>query len=119
MKFKELIQPLLEVAMPCIKELIQSVIVPKIIRNSYEKFDDYSNIMIEKLTDLVDKIRNTEDEEKRKRHIEGFELGLKTLRVIAQKLEKACDILDKEVWDYQNGEELSTEELISEEEIPF
>lgn len=119
MNFKELVQPLLELAIPYLKEFIDSIVVPKIVRKSYEKFDDYSNKMIEKLSDLVEKIKNTNDEEKRKRHLEGFELGLKTLRVIAEKLLKACDILDKEVWDYEKGETLTTETLISDEDIPF
>ena len=119
MNFKELLQPILQLALPYIKEFIDSVVVPKIIRKSYEKFDDYSNKMIEKLSDLVEKIHNTDDEAKRKRHLEGFEIGLKTLRAIAEKLIKACDILDNEIWDYNNETTLTTEDLISDEEIPF
>lgn len=119
MDFKKLIQPLLAMVLPLIKEFIESKVVPALIRKTYQKFDDYSNKMIEKLTDLVEKIKNTEDEKKRKRHLDGFELGLKTLRVIADKLTQACNILDKEVWDYENGEEVKKDDLVAEEVIPF
>ncbi len=118
MNLKNLIQPLLEMVVPLIRQFIESTVIPKLIRKTYEKFDDYSNEMIEELADLVEKIKATEDEEKRKRHLAGFELGLKTLRTIAEKLVKACDILDKEVWDFENGEEVA-KELIDEDEIPF
>lgn len=96
--------------LPYIKEFIESKVVPALVRKTYQKFDDYSNKMIEKLTDLVEKIKSTDDEKKRIRHLEGFELGISTLKVIAEKLNQACDVLINEV---------NKDDLISDDEIPF
>lgn len=123
MKFKELIEPLLSMVVPLIKEFVESKIIPALIRNTYEKFDDAANKMIEKLSDLVDKIQSTNDEQKRERHLKGFELGIKTLRVISEKLTQACDILENEVCDFKNGTEVDAkiykDEILREDEIPF
>lgn len=112
MKFKDLIKPLLVILIPLLQKFIESTVIPKLIRRTYEKFDEYANKMIEKLTDLVEKIQTTQDETKRQRHLEGFELGLRALRAIGEKLISACDILDKEVWDY-------TTPQVAEDEMPF
>lgn len=97
MKFKEIITALLSAALPYIKELIESKVVPALIRKSYEMFDNRANKVIQKLTDLVEKIRETQDEEKKERHLEGFKLGVDTIEVIGKKLLEAAKILREEI----------------------
>lgn len=97
MNYKAIIQNLLMIAIPYIKELIESKVVPYLIRRSYEIFDSKSNRMIEKLTTLVTKIEATADETKRKRHLEGFKLGVETIEVIGKKLLEASEVLRMEI----------------------
>jgi hypothetical protein len=97
MNYKEIIKNLLMLALPYIKKLIESQVVPFLIRRSYEIFDNKANHMIEKLAALMEKIKNTNDIEKQKHHIEGFKLGIATIKVIGQKLVDASVTLEKEV----------------------
>lgn len=97
MKFKDIIAALLSAALPYIKELIESKVVPALIRKSYEMFDSRANKVIKKLTDLVEKIHLTSDEDKKQRHLEGFKLGVDTIEVIGNKLLEAAKILRAEI----------------------
>lgn len=98
MNIKEIIQPLLQIALPLIQQFIKSTVIPKIIRKSYERFDTYANDIIESLSDLVEKIKAEENEEKKLAHINGFKLGIKTIRAISNKMLQASECLDDEVY---------------------
>lgn len=97
MKFKTVILELFTAVVPLLKEFIKSSVIPKMVRKTYERFDEYANDMIENLSELVEKIKDTQDEEKKKNHLEGLSLGLKAFRAIAKKLNEACDIIEKEI----------------------
>lgn len=97
MKFKEIITALLSVAIPYLKKLIESKVVPILVRKSYELFDKRANNVIKKLTKLLEKIKTTEDTEKKQRHLEGFKLGVNTIEVIGRKLVEAGGVLKGEL----------------------
>lgn len=97
MNFKEAVKLILTMVVPYLKEFIESKIIPVIVRKSYERFDDLSNDMIERLVHLLDKINNTENDKKREAHLFGFNLGIKTLKKVADKLTEACAVLEKEL----------------------
>lgn len=90
----EVLKKILLLAIPFIKELIESKVVPALKRKTYERLDDFTNDRIEDLAHLVDKIKTEENETKRTAHLEGFRLGVKTLRTIGKKLIQACDELE-------------------------
>lgn len=96
-KLKERIAQIVIKAFPILKVLLEEQVIPRLKRRAYELFDNFADDRIEDLTELVDKIKNTNDSEKRKRHLKGFSLGIQTIRAIAEKLLEACDVLEKEV----------------------
>lgn len=91
----EVLKNLLLFAIPFIKELIESKVVPTLKRKAYERLDDFTNDRIEDLAVLVDKINATNDPIKKKAHIEGLKLGVATLKAIAEKITLACVEFDK------------------------
>lgn len=97
MNLKAILQTILSMAAPLLKELVENKIIPALVRKSYERFDDISNDMIEKLADLHEKIKNTENEAKKQAHLAGFELGVKTLRKVGEKLLEACNVLETQI----------------------
>ncbi len=97
MKFKEIITVLLGFVLPYIEELIKSKVIPAIIRKSYETFDNKANNIIKKLVALLEKIKATDDINKKNRHLEGFTLGVKTIKAIGEKLIKAAEVLEEEL----------------------
>jgi len=93
----EVLKNVLVFCVPFIKQLIESKVVPILKRKAYERLDDFTNDRIEDLGELVDKIKTEDNEIKRKAHLEGFKLGVETLRAVATKLCTACDELEKAV----------------------
>lgn len=93
----EILANLLIIAIPFIKKLIESKVVPIIKRKAYERLDDFSNDRIEDLTELLAKIKNSDDDVKKEAHLEGFKLGVDTLGAIGEKLVKASSTLKAEV----------------------
>lgn len=91
------LENLLIVAVPCLKNLIESKVVPAVKRRAYERFDNFTNDRIEDLIALAEKIKTTDNAVKKQAHLEGFKLGLTTLRTIGKKLVQACDELEKAV----------------------
>ncbi len=92
-----ILKEILAISTPAIQNLIESSIVPILKRKTYERLDDFVNDRIEDLSELFTKIKNTENEAKRKAHIEGFKLGLETLEAIGNKLIKAAKTLKEEL----------------------
>lgn len=97
MNFKKLLSELLAFALPYLKKLIESKIVPALKRKAYQRLDDFANDRIEDLSELLEKIKKTDNEEKKKRHLEGFRLGVEALIAIGEKLQKAGELLAKEI----------------------
>lgn len=97
MNFKALLSELLAFALPYLKKLIESKIVPALKRKAYERLDDFASDRIEDLSELLEKIKKTDNEEKKKRHLEGFKLGVEALTAIGEKLQKAGELLAKEI----------------------
>lgn len=91
----EVLKNLLLLAIPFIKDLIESKVVPRLKRKAYERLDDFTNDRIEDLGLLVDKINATDDEVKKQAHLEGLRLGVATLKAIAEKLAVACAEFEK------------------------
>ena len=83
--------------LPLIKELVENKIIPAIIKRSYEAFDKKANDVIENLNDLLEKIKSTDDPEKRNRHLQGFKLGIAIIEAVGNKLTQAAKLLNKEV----------------------
>jgi hypothetical protein len=83
--------------LPMIKALVESKVVPALKRWSYENFDNKATSMVEKLISLKEKIDKEENSIKKMAHIEGYKLGVATLRAIGLKLVKSADALDLEV----------------------
>ena len=91
----ELLKIILTITLPCIKELIQSQVVPAIKRKAYQRLDDRADKLIEDLAQNASKIKDEENELKREAYIEGTKLGIETVRAIAEKLNKAADEIEK------------------------
>ncbi len=97
MKFKEAIVKILELALPYLKDLIESKVVPVLKRKAYERLNDFASDSIEDLTELYEKILNTEDEMKKKAHLEGFKLGVEAIGAIGSKLVEASEVLKSQL----------------------
>lgn len=91
----ELLQAILAITIPFIKELIQSKVVPAIKRKAYQRLDDRADKLIEDLAQNASKIKDEENELKRDAYIEGTKLGIETIRALAEKLNKAADEIEK------------------------
>ena len=91
----EILKNILLLAIPYIKKLIDSKVVPILKRKAYERFDDLSNDMIEKLVKLKEKAEEETDGIKKEAHLEGLELGADVLNAIGEKLIKASEELKK------------------------
>ncbi len=91
----ETIKGILALAVPYILELIKSKVVPAIKRKAYEKLDDKADDIIQDLAQNASKIADEDDDIKKAAYIEGTKLGLDTLRIVAEKLNKAADEIEK------------------------
>lgn len=90
---KEILKELIVMAVPGIKALIASKVVPAIKRKAYERFDDFANDSILSLAKLKEKAEKTEDPVKKAAHLEGLKLGAATIKAIGKKLVKGADKL--------------------------
>ena len=90
-----IIKTILTLAVPYIKELIESKVVPILKRKAYEKANERIDKLIEDLAQNASKIHSETNEVKKNAYIEGSKLGLATLRVLAEKLIKAADEIEK------------------------
>ena len=97
MNFAKIMENILVMVLPFIKDLISSKVVPILKRKAYQRLDDFTNDVIENLAQLVEKIKKETNTIKREAHLEGFRLGIKTLRAIAKKIIDACDLMEEEI----------------------
>lgn len=92
--FQEIIKTILALAIPYIKELIESKVVPVLKRKAYEKVNTKIDALIEDLAQNAGKILTEENEVKKAAYIEGTKLGTDTLRILSEKLAKAADEIE-------------------------
>jgi len=93
----EALKFILTLAIPAIKQLIESQVVPRLKRLAYEKIDARVDDLIEDLAQNASKIAKQENELKKEAYTEGTKLGLDAIRKIAEKLNKAADAIEKEL----------------------
>lgn len=91
----EALKFILTLAIPAIKELIESQAIPRAKRLAYEKIDDKVDHLINDLAQNASKIATEDNEAKKFAYEEGTKLGIETLRAIAEKLDKAADEIEK------------------------
>lgn len=84
-------------AIPAIKNLIESQVVPRLKRLAYEKIDAKVDDLIHDLAQNASKIENEDNEVKKLAYIEGTKLGIDAARKIAEKLNKAADLIEAEI----------------------
>ncbi|MCD8377229.1 MAG: hypothetical protein LUB59_00410 [Candidatus Gastranaerophilales bacterium] len=94
---KTVLTNILTMAIPYIKQLITSKVVPALKRKAYERLDDFTSDRIEDLYELLEKINTEQNETKKTAHLEGFKLGLATLKAIAGKITEACAVLENAI----------------------
>lgn len=93
----ETLKIILTLAIPAIKNLIESQVVPRLKRLAYEKIDAKVDNLIKDLAQNASKIKDEDNEVKKFAYIEGCELGIDAIRKIAEKLNKAADAVEKEI----------------------
>lgn len=91
----EVLKGILALSIPFIKQLIESQVVPRIKRLAYEKIDHKVDDLIEDLAQNAGKIKDEKNDIKRLAYLEGTQLGLNTIRSIADKLNKSADEIEK------------------------
>ena len=91
----EALKFILTLAIPAIKNLVESQVVPRLKRLAYEKLDDKVDNIIKDLAQNASKIDEQDNEAKKLAYLEGTKLGIDTLRAIAEKLNKAADEIEK------------------------
>lgn len=90
-----LLLTILQATLPFIKKLIDSQVVPFLKRKMYERVDSKVDKLIKDLAQNAGKIKDEENETKKYAFVEGTKLGLETFRAIADKINKACDEIEK------------------------
>ena len=95
MNFAEILSTILVITLPFIKKLIESQVVPFLKRLAYEKLDNRVDNLIQDLAQNAAKIEAETNEIKKLAYKEGTQLGVDTIRAIAEKLNKAADEIEK------------------------
>ena len=93
----EALKAILVIAIPAIKNLIESQVVPRLKRLAYEHLDAKVDDLINDLAQNASKIKTEDNEAKKLAYTEGTKLGLETIRAIADKLNQAADTIEKEI----------------------
>ena len=91
----EIIEIILSVTLPAIKNLIESKFVPYLKRKAYEKLDAKADSLIKDLVQNASKIANEPNDAKKIAYFEGTKLGVDTLKALAEKLNKAAGEIEK------------------------
>ena len=91
----EALKFILTLAIPAIKQLIESQVVPRVKRLAYEKINARVDNLIHDLAQNASKIAKEDNDIKKLAYLEGTQLGLNTVRAIADKLNKAADEIEK------------------------
>lgn len=97
MSLKSKIKGIIIAAFPIIKKLLDEEVIPRLKKRAYEALDNFTDDRIEDLTDLLDKIKETDNEVKKEAHIKGFRLGINTLKAIATKILETCSAMEDEL----------------------
>lgn len=97
MNLKNAIIKLFSLTGPSIIRLIQSKVIPNLKCKAYEHLDSFVDDRIEDLCNLVEKAKKTDDDIKKKAHLEGLSLGCQALNVIGVKLIEASKTILSEV----------------------
>ena len=97
MNLTPIIQTVLQITMPLIQQLISSKVVPAIKRKAYQIVDNKADKLISDLAQNASKIANEKDANKKFAYEEGTQLGIDTLRAMAEKFIKAADEIEKAV----------------------
>lgn len=90
----EALKFILTLAIPAIKNLIESQVVPRLKRLAYEKVDAKADHLINDLAQNASKIKLEDNEIKKSAYIEGTQLGIDALRAMANKLNQAADKIE-------------------------
>ena len=90
-------------SIPFLEKMAEEKIVPAIIKKSYELLSKKSQKVIEQLYNLLEKIKTTENIEKRKAHLIGFKLGLDIIGALGKELNNAHEQLSKELAEIENN----------------
>lgn len=93
----ETLKLIFEMTLPYIQNLIKSKVVPTLKRKAYEKVDSKIDKLITDLAQNASKIANEDNEFKKVAYIQGTQLGIETLRAIADKLNKAADEIEQAI----------------------
>ena len=93
----EALKFILTLAIPAIKQLIESQVVPRLKRLAYEKVDAKVDDLIHDLAQNASKIALEDNEVKKVAYTEGTELGLEAIRAIADKLYQAANTIENEI----------------------
>lgn len=91
MKFIEKLKNLFAKIFPILQELLAEKFIPSAVKKGYEVFDTFADEKVEALAAQVDKYETTLDPAKRENYRKGIELGAKTLKMVAEKLNIAAD----------------------------
>lgn len=90
----DVLKVIFSITIPYITELIHSKVVPMLKRKAYEKVDNKIDDLIQDLAQNASKCMNKNSDLK-PMFIEGTQLGIDTLRAMAEKLNKAADEIEK------------------------
>lgn len=96
------LKEIFKTSLPFLEKMTKEKIVPAIIKKSYELLSKKSRKVIEQLDNLLEKIKTTENVEKRKAHLIGFKLGLDIIGAIGKELTNAHVQLSKELVEIEN-----------------
>ena len=94
---KNVIIKVAQFALPFLKKMAEDKIIPLAISKMYEFFDAQSNYIIDKLFELLEKIRTTENPIKKAAHIKGFKLGLAIVEAVGKKLTESAEVLNRAI----------------------
>lgn len=86
-----------KIVLPLLEKMAEEKIIPAIIKKSYNLLSKNSQTIIEQLDNLIEKIKATENIEKRKAHLIEFKLGLDIIGALSKELANAHEQLSKEL----------------------
>lgn len=102
-KLKNNLKKIFEISLPFLEKMTEEKIVPALTKKSYGILSKNSQKIIEKLEMLLEKIKTTENIEKRKAHLIGFKLGLDIIGSIGKELTIAYEQLSNELAEIESS----------------
>ena len=101
MRLKLKIQNVIMFAYPLLEKVLSEKILPKLKKRAYEHVDSFIDDRLEDLSNLLDKAFSTDDPDKKEKHLKGAQIGSNAMRLMANKILEACDVIDKEIKEAQ------------------